>query len=609
MLTLSKKLLRKKQVNIGDSVMGMAASQARYLALTARKTNTEYEGQQINQARTALANQSANLFNRLLNMEVPNPPKTTDYTTVQYSYSDGENASVIDDWTQLSGVNPDYNYIVKSHYYASMYTGAIKQLTDPQVQIEGNGNRLDSWSTISLNKQLLDSADDAQKTAYETLKQTKTKEDIDIYNLQIAAERDNSANSRIDTGIDQYAVIHGAGFDEYTLTNSSTGNACTVTHFNNIAAPSNDADEILQGVRDMLDTNLIDIDTLNQKLVSRGVLLNDDNIGQITDFGADYNDIQRAILDVFGLEENDGTKRLVLMEDINTIIGDDTDGNGITAHKHGLSGTFLSDGAGNSLSSYAVDIRDNHIANITRDEAAYNNAYANYQRLLENYNNNITKPSYIGNSELTPLVNLTDEQEVELHQIVKDMKADNIKTSILDCFDGNNYTGGIYSFKMNGITYYTTQEVLEEAYYNSYPQNNSNNTIDAQYKMPYYNASYVDRRIEKEGYALLETDGDGRFKSVKFADDSIVYALNTETVTDEAAYQDAMNRYIYEKEVYEKTIADINAKTSIIQKEDRTLELRLKQLDTEQHALATEMEAVKKVIKDNVEATFKTFSD
>ncbi len=28
--------------------MGMAASQARYLALTARKTNTEYEGQQIN---------------------------------------------------------------------------------------------------------------------------------------------------------------------------------------------------------------------------------------------------------------------------------------------------------------------------------------------------------------------------------------------------------------------------------------------------------------------------------------------------------------------------------------------------------------------------------
>ena len=83
----------------------------------------------------------------------------------------------------------------------------------------------------------------------------------------------------------------------------------------------------------------------------------------------------------------------------------------------------------------------------------------------------------------------------------------------------------------------------------------------------------------------------------------------TETVTDEAAYQDAMNEYNYKVQQYEKTIADINARTSIIQEEDRTLELRLKQLDTEQKALATEMDAVKKVISDNIEKTFKTFSD
>ena len=85
--------------------------------------------------------------------------------------------------------------------------------------------------------------------------------------------------------------------------------------------------------------------------------------------------------------------------------------------------------------------------------------------------------------------------------------------------------------------------------------------------------------------------------------------MNVEEVKDNAAYEDAMNEYLYKKAQYEKTIADINAKTSIIQKEDRTLELRLKQLDTEQNALATEMDAVKKVIKDNVEKTFKTFSD
>ena len=133
--------------------------------------------------------------------------------------------------------------------------------------------------------------------------------------------------------------------------------------------------------------------------------------------------------------------------------------------------------------------------------------------------------------------------------------------------------------------------------------------IDIQEKLAYYNASYVKTKIEETNHALIETDGNGRFTSVKFDDDSVVYSLNVETVTDEAAYQDAMNEYMYKKEQYEKTIADINAQTSIIQQEDRTLELRLKQLDTEQNALATEMEAVKKVIKDNVEATFKTFSD
>ena len=54
---------------------------------------------------------------------------------------------------------------------------------------------------------------------------------------------------------------------------------------------------------------------------------------------------------------------------------------------------------------------------------------------------------------------------------------------------------------------------------------------------------------------------------------------------------------------------DINAKTEQIQTEDRTLELRLKQLDTEQNALQTEMDAVHKVISKNIENTFKTFND
>ena len=69
--------------------MGMAASQARFLGLTARKTNTEYEGQQINQQRTVLSNQSANYYNELLGMTVPTPPSLDDYTKTVYTFNDG----------------------------------------------------------------------------------------------------------------------------------------------------------------------------------------------------------------------------------------------------------------------------------------------------------------------------------------------------------------------------------------------------------------------------------------------------------------------------------------------------------------------------------------
>lgn len=69
--------------------MGMAASQARFLGLTARKTNVEFEGQQVNQQRTSLSNQSANYYNDLLGMTVPTPPSVDSYTKTVYTFEDG----------------------------------------------------------------------------------------------------------------------------------------------------------------------------------------------------------------------------------------------------------------------------------------------------------------------------------------------------------------------------------------------------------------------------------------------------------------------------------------------------------------------------------------
>ena len=58
---------------------------------------------------------------------------------------------------------------------------------------------------------------------------------------------------------------------------------------------------------------------------------------------------------------------------------------------------------------------------------------------------------------------------------------------------------------------------------------------------------------------------------------------------------------------FEKAMNDINAKSEEIHQKDQVLELQLRQLDTEQETITTELESVKKVIDKNIENVFKTF--
>lgn len=522
--------------------MGMAASQARYLALTARKTNTEWEGQQINQARTALANQSANLFNQLLALEVPNAPKTTDYTEIQYSFSDGDNESVIDRWQQLSTANPNYNYIVNSYYYANVYTGSEKKLENPQVHVE---------KEVVTNEFVDPSAVLNDDGTYTITFPNGSKITCDAITNE-ATEKD----AKLKEAFNDFAKAKELAYEAGAIPDGEVygyQDASGTWHF----YLKEEIDEIDQMKPEVtLDpvNNTYTITTADGSQTFTYEPIDEEDIKEDTKFEAALRDFEEAV----GLAQKDG----VLTTD-NVYGYHDADG---TWH------FFIPDDLENPKDYSSQQV------------------------------------TYIGNCKASELTNFTDDQATELAQILRDHPDSSISKYL--SFDNNGnliYDGqGIYTFTMNGKTYFTTESDL----YNSMnTPHDPAQPIDIQDYLTYYNASYIKTKIEKTNNALLETDGNGRFTSVKFDDDSVVYSLNVETVTDEAAYQDAMNEYNYKKEQYEKTIADINAQTSIIQQEDRTLELRLKQLDTEQNALATEMDAVKKVIKDNVEKTFKTFSD
>jgi hypothetical protein len=128
---------------------------------------------------------------------------------------------------------------------------------------------------------------------------------------------------------------------------------------------------------------------------------------------------------------------------------------------------------------------------------------------------------------------------------------------------------------------------------------------------------YQLKTTEKTGNAnfydvQFNYDSTGSYQSASFTDENgQAHSGVTITSSQEAndtLYEQAMNEYNIEYSNYEKTMAQINAKTEVLQQQDKTLELRLNQLDTEQNAISTEMDAVQKVIEKNVESTFKTFA-
>ena len=135
-----------------------------------------------------------------------------------------------------------------------------------------------------------------------------------------------------------------------------------------------------------------------------------------------------------------------------------------------------------------------------------------------------------------------------------------------------------------------------------YDERNNSQSYIAAYKIGSAEKVEEVKGVEK---CSLEQDSTGRY--INLTIEGKTYALSTNTITDQDAYEDAMNQYEYDKALYDQSIEEINAKIEIIQAEDKNLELRLKQLDTEHTAVSNEKDAVSKVIEKAVEGGFKTF--
>ncbi|MDD3012578.1 MAG: hypothetical protein PHC34_02620 [Candidatus Gastranaerophilales bacterium] len=124
-----------------------------------------------------------------------------------------------------------------------------------------------------------------------------------------------------------------------------------------------------------------------------------------------------------------------------------------------------------------------------------------------------------------------------------------------------------------------------------------------------------------DGYGFLDTNGlhvyntGGTTEITSFTTESLEAGLRNGTLiikndddkevgwrTDTTHFTDE-----YDKSDDAAAEAEYQYKSSMLQVEDKRLEMELKGVDTQHSAVQTEMDAVKKVIDKNIESSFKTF--
>ena len=443
--------------------MGMAASQARYLSLTARKNNTEYAGQQINQQRTTLSNESANYNNQLLGLNVPTAPSVDSFTKITYSWEtmDGTK-STINSIVPNTDVNTNqkYNYVI-DYSYSQVSVKADNQNNAGKLNVD----------EIAIDTPVVYTAGALTLTngSYAVTNTGVTPNTNGISNYMYTSPATATPANQAYVGMQTGATP--ATYSFYAAT--AVGNGYT---YDSTSAP-------------LLANQAITATTqaLTYKMGGKNLEALDNTVGSI-----DANKI-KTLSDQYAIAHKDDN--------------------------NGAAGATNNGSAGQRWFSYTN----------TNENTGSKTIY------------------YYAENDLS-----------------KDIWSDNDKDGI-------------------------KKESGDSAIINRWTIGNE-----------------TESKQEDNVPVYIARSSTGQMTELTIGEST--YTLTTNTVQDSDAYNNATNKYEYEKAKYDKSIDDIDAKIAIVQQQDRSLEIKLKQLDTEQEAIQTEMDSVKKVIDKNIESGFKTFA-
>ena len=619
--------------------MGMSASQARFLSLTARKTNVEYEGQQINQQRTTLSNESSNYYSQLTSMSVPVPPSTADYTKITYTFNDGSAKNTVTSLvatrnTAKSGLYM-LNYVqeIPSHNMVCNGTSVVTKTNDKYnigtIELQEAGNNdysIEKFTKAGIPYEVvvaMSEQERQQKLAVEQQYVAMASEKYANDDWLVRYQRNSSTgsyeavlyslkelqnasyNAKTGTslsGIRQYVFGETTESREIKnaqakLTQDSTGRYQTITIFND-----ND-----------IKTNTIQGDTRTPSQINSAELWLSQE-PQLNDYVDSYSSpvlyekFSQASYGCRNRALNGDSKcyKHVLAYMLNLSLNSNN-----TVNSNAYPQYFSSSISGGS-DDVQIEYQDIRYTAIYDDNKAIDmleisNAIKNgiqpegktkkYEILTSPYINIATETDkllsnyYIKQSNPTDTQKLLSNYTVDangnvVNKTLEQKAIDLIKA--IDLYKTGNLEINNYSI-LSSILISIDDDI----------QTFTLNDEDG------YNAAVAQWQSRKPQYSE-PVIGDITTYSVQ--GNGITYTLTATTETDDVAYNSAMNQYYFDKAQYDQQVQNVNSKIQIIQVQDKNLELKLKQLDTEQNAIQTEMDAVKKVISKNVESSFKTFN-
>lgn len=597
--------------------MGMAASSLRFAQLTARKNQVEFEGQQINQQRLTLSQKSSAIYNDMLTKQVPTAPDPSAFTKIVYKFNSGRGtSSILNLARKTSGA---YNYNVTYKRPKTTTTLSRSSFTNvgfaKTIGVTGGkaseANYYARTANINGVARTLTLVGSPEKMAANLEKKEilKTMRDIEaqINSLQnkkgvLSTQDQQNIKSALKLDLtDNQArtAVEKAMFGEEGQAGLTTTGVFPTA--NDLSGTDRDAsDAKKQAAYDI--ANLLEVGT--KTTTGFATEFTKDTLYDVLS-GIMTSDAQDNLKAMFGAKDSEGWK---------------------LDEKFGKEGdtTNLSADAVQALFSGFNKLQMADLQNYLVGQAGGTNYKPATAQNYENYTNygQAADSLYEMASGRAADSTVTSDQMINVLQELLSAVSGGKYTSS-SAYEQAEVTPASAAYSSSASTPGIVNVGPNEALY-QYEDDNGNpcfmfvnldNITDdgsstyADSVSVYENAlNYLDGEYETEQQdANVIMSDDGQVSKITFADGTVV---TPEVVTemDSDAYDQAMVEYEYKKQVYDKEMNDANAKVKIIQAQDQKLEVRLKQLDTEQKALQTEIDAVKSLRDKSIESAFKTFS-